>query len=118
MTNVFVVTPTEMNVERELLDKMGRALRECYGVTGELLYRQDERNNDPNFLADYLAYDPTSAIIFAVGGEAMPFCDKVAMETEIVPMLREYSDHTSFEILATYILPLLQKSMAKKDGTE
>lgn len=118
MTNVFVVTPTEMTIGQETLAKVTKMLRDVYGITDELMYRQDLRNNDSKFLADNLKFAPTSAIVLAIDEGAMPIYDKDAMETEIVPLLREYPDHTSFEILATYILPLLQKAMDKKNTNE
>ncbi len=113
MTNVFIVTPTEMTVSKDTLNKVAENLRDIYGLTDKFFFRQDERNNDPKFLSDNLLYDPESAIVLAIGNDAMPLYGKVAMETEIVPMLREYSNYTSFEILATYVLPLLQKAQEK-----
>ena len=113
MTNVFIVTPTEMTVSKDTLNKVAENLRDIYGLTDKFFFRQDERNNDAKFLADNLQYDPLSAIVRAIGNDAMPLYGKDAMETEIVPMLLEYSSYTSFEILATYVLPLLQKAQEK-----
>ena len=110
MTNVFIVTPTEMTISKDMLNKLAEDLRDIYGLTDKFFFRQDERNNDAKFLADNLQYDPLSVIALAIDKFVMPLYGKDAMETEIVPMLREYSDHTSFEVLATYVIPLLQKA--------
>lgn len=113
MVGVLIITPTGEPASKTVISKITAAMRDTYGITDEFLIKQDDRINDPLILAATLEADPTQAVVLVIGEEFMPLYDKTAMETEIVPMLREYRNHKSFEILASYLVPLLRKSVEK-----
>lgn len=113
MIGVIIITPTGEPASKTVIGKITAAMRDTYGITDQFLIKQDDRINDPLILAATLEADPTQAVVLVIGEEFMPLYDKAAMEYEIIPLLHYKKDRPSFETLAQYILPILQKSIAK-----